>query len=95
MDRMENYIESLKKWAPEPDFGTMYSNVISRGDSRFFLIPSALKLSAAFAVLFVVLLTGLYFGSGPSGTSDGSPMAYIIGQDAHAGNGPVGYILGE
>lgn len=95
MDKLRGYIDSLKNWNPEAEFEAMYSNVISRGNNGFSFMPSALKLSAAFAVLFVVLLTGLYFGPGPSGTASRSPMAYILEQEAEAGNGPVGYILGE
>lgn len=95
MDELKGYIESLKNWGPEADFGKMYSGVIARSFRPALFMPSGLKLSAAFAALFVVIVAGVYFNSGQSAADDRSPMAYIFEQESPAGNGALSYIFSD
>ncbi|MFA5103850.1 MAG: hypothetical protein WC527_01560 [Candidatus Margulisiibacteriota bacterium] len=93
MDKLKIYLDGLKSWHPEADFGAMYLNVIAHPKPDLSYVPSALKFSAAFAALFVVLSAGLYFSS-LKGSYD-SPLSYVFEQESLSGNGPVGYILSE
>jgi hypothetical protein len=95
MDKLKEYIGRMKSWSPEAEFGGMYSNVVARSERPAFYMPSALKLSAAFAALFVILFTGFYFNSFPTGTAYRTPVAYIFEQEAQAGDGPISYIFSE
>lgn len=95
MDKLKEYIGRMKIWYPEADFGAMYSNVIAHSERPALFMPSALKLSAAFAALFIILFTGFYLNSSPTGTAYRSPVAYIFEQEAQAGDGPISYIFSE
>ena len=93
MDKLRSYLDSLKLWNPEGNFGVMYSNIIVRSKPESSFMSSVLKSSIAFAALFVVLSAGLYF-SNIKGASD-SPLSYVFEQESISGNGPINYIFGE
>lgn len=95
MDRLKEYIGSIKSWDPEADFGAMYLNVLARSERPAIFMPSALKLSVAFAAFFVILVAGFYFNPSGTGASARSPMAYIFEQEAEAGNGALSYIFSD
>lgn len=95
MDKLKEYTDRLKAWSPEADFALIYSGVVARSYRPALFMPSGLKLSAAFAALFVVIVAGVYFNSGQSAADDRSPMAYIFEKEYPAGNGALSYIFSD
>lgn len=93
MDKLKKYLDSLKTWSPDTDFVAAYSNVVVRQRPNYLFGPAVLRVSAVFAVLFVVLSAGIYYSNFRE-LSD-NPLSYVFEQESMSGNGPIGYIFAE